>query len=148
MVGFSIGPWKRAFVELQQTGRTSQEHGQFLTGMTNAGRTLGTPLGPDGRSLWLRADLEFSGVRVSPWAEWIRYSSDQYTETASGEIEVGARGTYEHRQRLGLEAELALSSSWRLQLSGFAERVGNADLVVGETRLNAGLLAAAVYSQR
>src|SRR5438094_425978 len=71
-----LGPWRRLFVELEHTGWVSQEHGVFTTGMTNAGRTLGSALGPDGTSLWIRADFEHAALTISPWFEWLRFSGD------------------------------------------------------------------------
>src|SRR6185295_19357405 len=38
----AAGPWRRLFVELERTGWVSQEHWVWTTGMTNAGRTLGS----------------------------------------------------------------------------------------------------------
>src|SRR5205807_8849212 len=43
-----LGPFRRAFIELEHTGWVSHEHSIFTTGMTNAGRTFGSALGPDG----------------------------------------------------------------------------------------------------
>jgi hypothetical protein len=71
LVGFElrdlrIGPWRRFFFEATHTGWVSQEHSKFTTGMTNGGRTLGSALGPDATSLWVRGDLEFARTTISP----------------------------------------------------------------------------------
>ena len=144
--GLGLGVWRRLFVELEQTGRTSQEHGQFLTGMTSSARTIGTPLGPDGRSLWIRADLELPSVRLSPWFEWLRYTSDTYDSNDETGLFVSSRGVAENRQRLGIDAALAIGPAWDLTASLFAERVGNAGFVAGESRFNVGMRAAVTYT--
>jgi hypothetical protein len=89
-----LGPWRRLFIELQHTGWVSQEHGTFTTGMTNGGRTLGSALGPDGLSLWARADVEITGVIVSPWAEWLRFISDRYNSDQDHGVFVTTRLCY------------------------------------------------------
>ena len=141
-----LGPWRRLFVELQHTAWVSQEHGTFTTGMTNGGRTLGSALGPDGTSLWVRADLEIAGLLVSPWAEWLRFISDRYGSDEARGVFVTASGPMEHRQRLGADLQARLAPGWRLSAGLFGERVGNADLIAGATRLNAGFRTALSYT--
>jgi hypothetical protein len=141
-----LGPWRRLFVELQHTGWVSQEHFLFTTGMTNGGRTLGSALGPDGTSLWVRADIEIAGVLVSPWAEWLRFISDRYDTDQVRGVFVTAVGPIEHRQRLGADLRVEMTRNWRLSAGLFGERVGNADLLEGATKLNAGLRAALTYT--
>jgi hypothetical protein len=141
-----LGGWRRLFVELQHTGWVSQEHSLFTTGMTNGGRTLGSALGPDGTSLWVRADIEIAGVLVSPWAEWLRFISDRYDSDQERGVFVTAVGPIEHRQRLGADLRVEMTPNWRLLAGLFGERVGNADLVEGATKLNAGLRAALTYT--
>jgi hypothetical protein len=105
--------------------------------MTNAGRTLGSPLGPDAQSLWLRADLALGAAQVSPWFEWVRFFSDVIGETQEAGNFLVQRGPQEHRQRVGADVRLeALGLSW----SGgvFAERVAGAGFVAGDTRLGMG----------
>jgi hypothetical protein len=141
-----VGPWRRLFVELQRTGWISQEHFLFTTGMTNGGRTLGSALGPDGTSLWVRADIEIAGLLVSPWAEWMRFISDRYDTDQVRGVFVTAVGPIEHRQRLGADLRVEMTRNWRLSVGMFGERVGNADLLEGATRLNAGLRGALTYT--
>jgi hypothetical protein len=141
-----LGPWRRLFIELQHTGWVSQEHSIFKTGMTNSGRTLGSALGPDGLSLWVRADVEIAGVVVSPWVEWLRFVSDIYGSDQEHGVFVTAVGTIEHRQRVGADVQAQLARGLRLSASLFGERVGNADLVEGATKFNAGLRAALAYT--
>ena len=141
-----LGPWRRLFIELQHTGWVSQEHGTFTTGMTNGGRTLGSELGPDGTSLWVRADIEIAGLLVSPWAEWLRFISDRYGSDEAHGVFVTAPGPMEHRQRIGADLQARLAPGWHLSAGLFGERVGNADLMEGATKLNAGFRAALSYT--
>jgi hypothetical protein len=141
-----LGPWRRLFIELEHTGWVSQEHWLWTTGMTNGGRTLGSALGPDGTSLWMRADLEAAGLVISPWIEWLRFVSDQYgTDQARG-VFVTAIGPVEHRQRLGADAQVALARGFSVTGGVFGERIANADLVNGSTRYGAGLRAALIWT--
>jgi len=131
------GPLRRLFFEALQTSWISQEHGQFTSGLTNAGRTLGSALGPDGLSLWVRADLALGGAQLSPWFEWLRYSSDVYDVTDADGVFVIKRGPQEHRQRLGADLRLtALGLDWSAGLSG--ERTAGAGFVPGDTRFSLG----------
>jgi hypothetical protein len=138
-----LGPLDHVFFEFEHTGYVSQEHGSFTTGMTNAGRTLGTALGPDGFSAWLRADTRLKTVRISPWFEWLKFVSDRYSLSP---VVVIARGPQEHRQRAGVEVALPLAQELRLEASAFGERIANQDFVNGESSLNAGVRAALVLT--
>jgi hypothetical protein len=141
-----LGAWRRLFIELEHTGWVSQEHSVFSTGMTNAGHTLGSALGPDGTSLWLRADFEAGRVVLSPWVEWLRFVGDQYDSDQARGVFVTVVGPIEHRQRLGADAQVALTQSLSLSGGVFGERIGNADLVNGFTRYSGGLRAALVWT--
>ena len=123
--------------EYLRTSRISQEHGTFTTGLTNAGRTLGSAEGPDALSLWLRADLALGTAQVSPWCEWLRYSSDLYRVTDADGVSVIGLGPQEHRQRAGVDARFDVLG---LAFSGglFAERIGGAGYRVGAPRYSAG----------
>ena len=126
------------FAELEHTGWVSQEHGTFRTGMTNAGRTLGSAMGPDGTSLWMRAEVRAGGVTVAPWAEWMRFVSDRYGSDQERGVFVTATGEMEHRQRLGADLEMPLAPQWHLSAGAFGERIGNADFMTGNTRWSLG----------
>jgi hypothetical protein len=54
-------------------------------------------------------------------------------------------GPIEHRQRLGADLRVEMTRNWRLSAGLFGERVGNADLLEGATKVNAGLRAALTY---
>lgn len=131
------GPLRRVFIEYLRTSRISQEHGTFTTGLTNAGRTLGSALGPDALSLWLRMDLALGLAQVSPWCEWLRYSSDLYSVTDADGVSVNGRGAQEHRQRAGVDARFEVLG---LGFSGglLAERIGGAGYRAGIPRFSAG----------
>ncbi|TMB20903.1 MAG: capsule assembly Wzi family protein, partial [Deltaproteobacteria bacterium] len=142
LADLKLGAWRRLFIELEHTGWVSQEHSVFTTGMTNAGRTLGSALGPDGTSLWLRADFEARRFVLSPWVEWLRFSGDQYGSDQTRGVFVTVVGPIEHRQRLGADAQVALTQSLALSGGIFGERIGNADLVNGSTKYSGGVRAA------
>jgi len=143
-----LGPLQRLLIEATKSGRLSQEGLYWLTGWTNAGRTLGTSLGPDGLALYLRAELELPFGRVSPWVESVRFSSDTYKDDGLGDggIQVDQSGPAERRQRAGLDLSIALRQSLRLEATAWAERVTNVDLRPGAERFNAGALAALRYA--
>src|SRR6202022_1227030 len=90
-------------LELSRTGIRSQEHELFTTGFTNAGRTVGSPLGPDAWSAFLRARGVFDGAFVEPWVEYAHLSSNTYRFFESGPvgIELQHRGEPERRLRGG-----------------------------------------------
>jgi hypothetical protein len=140
-----LGPWRRLFVELEHTGWVSQEHWLFTTGMTNRGRAVGSALGPDGTSVWARADLQLGNLTVSPWAEWLRFISDRYDSNQSQGVFVTATGPIEHRQRLGADVRGMLSPMLWFTLGIFGERIGNADLVADNTRFSGGATASVTF---
>src|SRR5437868_420740 len=65
-------------LEVQRTGFDSHEHSLFTTGMTNAGRTLGSALGPDAWSVYARGRIDLTRASLSPWLEWAHFASDTY----------------------------------------------------------------------
>jgi hypothetical protein len=136
----------RVLIEFQHTGMDSQEHSLFTTGMTNADRTLGSPLGPDAWSLYSAVQIDRGALSVSPWAELVRMSSDVYTATENGPVIRVSSGVVEHRFRAGIDGTLVLAAGTSLRVGAFAERVGNSDFVAGTTRLNGGLLAAFTWT--
>ena len=141
-----LGAWRRLYIELEHTGWVSQEHWVFTTGMTNAGRTLGSALGPDGTSLWLRADFEAGRLVLSPWVEWLRFSGNQYGLDVPRGPFVTVMGPIEHRQRLGADAQVALTQSLAFSGGVFGERIGNAALVNGSTNYSGGLRASLIWT--
>jgi hypothetical protein len=139
----SVGPLRRVLVEATKTGRLSHEGLYWMTGWTNADRTLGTALGPDALSLYLRAELELPFGRVSPWVEAASFSSDTYKDDGrgGGGIQVDQAGPSERRQRAGVDLFIPLGRAVALDANAWAERVTTADLRPGSRRLNAGVAA-------
>ena len=141
------GPLRRVLVEAVKTGRLSQEGLYWLTGWTNAGRTLGSALGPDAFSLELRADLELPFARLSPWVQGVRFFSDTYKDDGQGGggVVVDQAGPSETRARAGVEVSMPLGPTLRLEANLFVEHVTAPDFVAGTSRRNAGVLAALRY---
>lgn len=146
----SKGPLRRLFAEVATSGQVTEESPEWLTGFSSAGRPFGTPLGPQGGSGYLRAELELPRIRVSPWAGWVRFRNDTYVRNGDGAggSRIAFVGTPEDRYRLGVDLAMALGASLSLDVTAFAERVRNADLVPGATRLNGGLATALRYAPR
>lgn len=142
LLGVELSAPVPVYVELAHTGWVSQEHGVFRTGLTNAGRTIGSALGPDGFSLWIRADLPFG---VSPWIELLRFVSDRYGSDEEHGVFVTASGPIEHRQRVGADFARQLSARWGVAGGAFAERIANADFVPGSTAWSFGARAALTF---
>ena len=128
-------------VELHRTGRSSQEHSTFTTGMTNLGRTLGSPLGPDTWSVFAQGKVDTSIARFAPWVEMARLSSDVYTATETGPVERIRSGPAEKRLRGGMHASVALREKVLLRVDGFAERIFTAGFDPAATAVNAGVMA-------
>ncbi len=142
-----LGVLRRVFLELEHTGWVSQEHSTFTSGMTNAGRTFGSALGPDGASLWVKADLQLGSTLLSPWAEWLRFVSDRYGTDQERGVFVTQSGELEHRQRIGADVQLPIAGIVLLTAGAFGERIGNAALVAGQTKYGGGLRAALTFTR-
>ena len=113
------------------------KHSTFTSGMTNAGRTFGSALGPDGASLWIKADLQLGSTLLSPWVEWLRFVSDRYGTDQERGVFVTQSGELEHRQRIGADVQLPIAGIVLLTAGAFGERIGNAALVAGQTKYGA-----------
>lgn len=128
-------------IEWQKTGVRSQEHTPRVTGFTNAGRTVGSPLGPDAQSVWAGARR---GI-VRPWAELVRLGSDTYKLIADGPILHEARGVAEWRYRLGATAQVPVRPHVWAGAQGWVEHVENLAFAAGARRENLGVIASVVY---
>jgi hypothetical protein len=126
-------------VEFQHIGSVSQTHNTYTSGLTNAGLTLGTPLGPDSWSLFAggRVDLPHHAW-LQPWVEFVRRSSDTYVHVDYGPIYRSAYGNEETRIRLGAQAQLMLCPAVRLNARVLYEHVDAFQFVPGATRDNGG----------
>jgi hypothetical protein len=128
-------------VEWQKTGVRSQEHSPRVTGFTNDGRVVGSPLGPDAQAVYAGARRGW----VRPWAELVRFGSDEYTFVVDGPIVHETRGVAEWRYRLGAMSEVPLERHVWLQAQGWVEHVENLAFSAGARRENLGLIASLVY---
>ncbi|MBV8761318.1 MAG: hypothetical protein JO257_28735, partial [Deltaproteobacteria bacterium] len=139
IVGFAN---RDVLVEWQKTGVRSQEHSPRITGFTNAGRVVGSPLGPDAQSVYVGAQRGL----VRPWAELVRFSSDTYKFIAEGPILHEARGEAEWRYRLGATTEVPIRPGLVADGRAWVEHVEHLGFVVGQRRENVGLTASLVWT--
>jgi hypothetical protein len=94
-------------VEWQKTGFRSMEHTPRVTGFTNEGRVVGSPLGPDAVALYVAQQIGVSHagaemqVTLTPWVEVARLSSDTYSYGFHEPIDRVTAGQPELRYRAG-----------------------------------------------
>jgi hypothetical protein len=139
LVGFAN---RRVVVEAQKTGVRSQEHSPRVTGFTNGGRAVGSPLGPDAESLYVGAR---TGL-VQPWAELVRSSSDTYNFIVDGPILHETRGVAEWRYRVGARTQVPVRKGVALGVQGWFEHVENLAFESGQRRENLGLIGTLVWT--
>jgi len=139
VVGFAN---RDVLVEWQKTGVRSQEHTPRVTGFTNAARVVGSPLGPDAQSLYAGAQRGL----VRPWAEVVRFSSDDYTFVVDGPIVHETRGVAEWRFRLAAATEVPIRPGLVADGRVWVEHVEHLGFVVGQRRENVGLIASLVWT--
>lgn len=133
-------------VELQHNGPYSQQHSYFTTGMTNQGRVVGAPLGPDSWSLYLSARIDLPRrMTLWPWIEWARLASDHYNEIYQGPILVTSKGPAESRWRIGARARFVLRPDLRVEASALYEHVDTFAFTPGTMRDNGGVSASLVW---
>jgi capsule assembly protein Wzi len=133
---------KDVLVEWQKTGVRSQEHSPRVTGFTNAGRTVGSPLGPDAQSF-------YAGTRrgqIQPWVELVRLSSDTYTFIVDGPILHRTRREAEWRYRVGARTVVPIRPDLAVDAQAWFEHVEHLAFVVGQRRENLGVIAALVWT--
>jgi len=143
----AIGPGRRhgLVVEWQQTGVRSQEHTPRTTGFTNAGRVVGSPLGPDAQSLYVGGRIALGRVTVRPWGEVAGLSSDTYTFVDHGPITRATVGVTERRYRAGLGGRLAIRRGWILETEAIVEHVSSFAFEPGAHRNNVGATASVIW---
>ena len=132
-------------VELQHNGPFSQVHTYFTSGMTNAGRVVGAPLGPDSWSLYASARIDVRRLAIWPWLEWARMSSDHYDAIEFGPVDVISHGPAETRIRIGARGRLMLGQRLWIELSALYEHVDTFAFVPGSSRNNGGAQAGLVW---
>jgi hypothetical protein len=131
-------------VEYHQTGVRSGEHSSRLTGMTNAGYVGGSPLGPDAKSIYVRARV----WHVEPWFERASVGSGEYLFVENGPITLVRPGRHEFRTRLGADARFRLGHDVFVEPHAAVERVENFGFQRGTTRWNGRLAVDVVWRPR
>jgi len=126
-------------VELQHNGPYSQIHSYFTSGATNAGRAVGTPLGPDSWSLYVTARIDLRRASLWPWIEWAQLASDHYQEIFQGPILVTAHGISESRWRFGARTRVTLRPDLRIEGRAIYEHIASYAFVPGASRDNGGI---------
>lgn len=126
-------------VEVQHTSPISQGHSMFSSGMTNAGRVLGSPLGPNAWSGFLGLRVDLRRAMLWPWFEYVRRSSDQYSCPYHQSCFRTAAGVAESRYRVGLNGQFRPRQGMRVDLRAFAELVTTSAFMPGRTDGNVGL---------
>lgn len=134
--------------EIQRTGVRSYEHVPTITEFTNAGRVVGSPLGPGAFSVYDEYRLRVGGYRITPWIELASLSSSTYSFIDHGPIVPQTAGLNEGRTRLGLRARTALTRELSAEAAVAYEHVTNFAFVDGATRNNAGLVLTITWQPR
>lgn len=145
---FGIEHWRpglRAVVEYAQTGFRSQEHGVRTTGFSNGGYAVGSPLGPDTKSIYAMAEVARACFAVAPWLEHVQLSSDDVVQVTKGPIIPKTRGHREFRNRIGIDVRMALRNDMWAELELRYEHVTNFAFVPDDTRNNVGITASIVW---
>lgn len=135
-------PW--ATVEYHVTAARSQEHGVRTTGFTNGGYVVGSPLGPDARSLFVGAHIR----NFTPWLELARLLDRDLEYIDHGPINVKSEGVDERRYRIGIHAELPLRKDLSVEAEAMYEHVDDFAFEAGATRNNGGVRATLVWLPR
>jgi len=144
----AIGPGRRhgLLVEVQKTGVRSQEHYPRTTGFTNAGKVVGSPLGPDAQSIFVGGRVDLGWATVKPWLEVARFSSDTYAFVEYGPIYRTSSGPSEGRYRAGALVRVPLRDELRLEVEAMFEHASSFAFEPGERRENVGLTASVIWS--
>ncbi len=122
-------------VEWQKTGFRSMEHTPRTTGFTNAGRVVGSPLGPDAQALYVAQRLITPRGEITPWLELARLASDTYTYGFHQPI-VRTPGETELHYRAGARLAAPIAARLAVELDARLERVTGFAFVPGATRTN------------
>ncbi|HXU67978.1 MAG TPA: capsule assembly Wzi family protein [Polyangia bacterium] len=135
-------------IEYQHIGVRSQTHGTYTSGLTNAGFTLGTPLGPDSWSIFVSPRIDLLRARLWPWLEFVRRSDDKYTFVDYGPILRTAFGNEESRIRLGIRAEMIVRADLRVDARALYEHVDTFAFMPGVQRDNGGVEVMLTWTPR
>jgi hypothetical protein len=132
-------------VEVQKTGVRSHEHSPRTTGFTNAGRLVGSPLGPDAMSVFASGRLVVRGTTFAPWVELARLSSDRYTFVVDGPIEHSERRVSEVRYRAGLRLRRPLRDDLRVEAEALYEHIDRFRFLKAAQRDNVGASISVIW---
>jgi hypothetical protein len=138
-------------VEWQKTGFRSMEHTPRVTGFTNEGRVVGSPLGPDAEALYVAQHLGVSRegaemmVAVTPWVEVARLSSDTYSYGFHEPIDRVTAGQAELRYRVGARIETRETHAG-VTIGAIYEHIEDFAFVTGARRNSIGADLAVTYS--
>ena len=135
-------------IEWQKTGFRSQEHDPRITGFTNEGRVVGSPLGPDAQALFIGGRIGGGVGTVYPWIELVRFSSDIYSYGFHQPIDRLVEGPVEYRARAGVRLRTPISRELRLDTEVMFEHVENTAFVTGANNENVGVTTTIVWQPR
>jgi hypothetical protein len=125
-------------IEYQQTGVRSQEHIQRTSGFTNGGFLVGSPLGPDAKSIYGAVELNWKLLLLRPWLEAAVLESATYEFVDHGPITPKAEGPNETRLRGGISSRRTLGSGVWLEAQILIEHVNNFAFESGVEQNNGG----------
>jgi hypothetical protein len=132
-------------VELGKTGYRSQEHTPRTTGFTNRGFLVGSPLGPDTLSVYLRGRLPLTRMTLYPWIEAIRLANDQYQAIEFGPLTRIGEGLAEKRFRIGARAHIPIRPDLWVDVDAMLEHTSDRAFVRGASNMAGGITAALAY---
>jgi hypothetical protein len=135
-------PW--ATVEWHATAARSHEHTSRTTGFTNGGYVVGSPLGPDARSLYVSARIR----NLRPWFELVQLRNRMIEYIEYGPITPKSAGEDEGRYRVGVRADFALPRYLTLEVEAMYEHVDDYAFEPHATRNNGGVRATLVWLPR
>jgi hypothetical protein len=141
----ALGGKHALVVEAQRTGVRAYEHSPTATQFTNAGRIVGSPLGPDTESLFVAGRIYLARTTLLPSVELVRLSSDTYTFVNYGPIAQSGDGVAEYRCRFSGRARFSLTPQIRLDAQLTFEHVTHLAFVPDTTRDNLGMVVAIVW---
>ena len=147
LTGVEIEALGRVGITLEwlKTGVRSQEHHPRATGFTNAGRLVGSPLGPDAQAVFAGARIEFGWGTVLPWLEVARLASDTYMFDDHGPIIRTSEGVSEVRYRAGTRVRLPIGRGVRAEVEARFEHVAREAFELGAHRDNVGATASVIW---
>lgn len=135
-------------IEWHETGFRSHEHTARTTGFSHLGRLVGSPLGPDARSLFVGGRWKLRFGDFYPSFEVAKLASDTYEQLTKGPITRLDKGVAELRYRAGARVRAELSPGLYLDLSSVFERVSDFAFEPGDNRNHVGGSASLVWYPR